>query len=500
MKVFFKSCLCLALCLMFGFMCIGYAEVSESLRVKGTASVEIPSGLFITDVKVDSTSYVDKQSFEFYEYTTTLDSFINRSNNSAGVVTYKITVLNNTKLTYSYRTIYYQTNLSDFNGNSSIAKTPNRSKISVECSLENASAEDKIVLPGEELEFTVKYTVGNRLSANTDWRTLVNFQFGINVDGEIEALEVVEEKFLDILNTTSTYKQLVDVLDNKFDGTQEWTSNYIGNVVGSSSEDSVAVNTLFAGQLQITVGAQKKDATVLIKHENIDGDTTTGDDYVAENKQNGGIFRGYGCEMTLYLTVDPLNRSGQYVPVYVVAFTCDRDENGNLGDWYRIGNTYKGEANVVSYNGGNGTGSFVTDNWRADRGTYQLIEGYSYNIDGVSYQIGSYSYNVAEDVNIETVLEARDNRAIETFKTLLDDARKIIENQDYAGVGIVQVEDVYERLTKYYTVDENGNHTVRSDLTIVQLCPPITDLYRVVSEALIRMEALSKEMQAALQE
>ena len=91
-------------------------------------------------------------------------------------------------------------------------------------------------------------------NANTDWKTLINYQFGINVDGEREALEVIESKFLNILNTNSTYEQLIDALDNKFDGRQEWTSNYIGNVTGSSSEDSVAVNTLFAGQLQITVG------------------------------------------------------------------------------------------------------------------------------------------------------------------------------------------------------------------------------------------------------
>jgi len=501
MKLLLHSCLCVGLCLMFGFLCIGYAAVSEPLRIGGTASVEIPSGLFITSVAIDEskTSLVEHQNVEFLEYSTTLKSLIDRSRNGAGTTTYIVTVLNNTKLTYSYRTLYYQSNLSGYNGNGYIATSPNRQKISIECSLEDASAEDKMVPPGGTLEFTVKYTVGNRLDSYTDWQTLVNFQFGINVDGEAEALEIVEEKFLDVLNTTTTYEQLIDALDNKFDGVQEWTSNYIGNVVGSSSEDSVAVNTLFAGQLQITVGTQKKDATVLIKHENIDGDTSTGDDYVAVNENNNGVFRGYGCEMTLYLTVDPLLAAGEYVPVYVVVFTCDRDENGNIGDWYRIGDTYAGEANVVTYNGGNGTGSFVTDNWRANRATYTLVDGYSYTIDGVSYNLNPYSYSVAEDVNIETVLAQRDARAIATFKTLLDDAKRIIDNQDYAGIGITYVENSYAKFAKYYTVDENGNHVISDDLTVVQLCPPITELYRSVNEALVRMEALSKEQQAALQ-
>ena len=97
------------------------------------------------------------------------------------------------------------------------------------------SAEEKKVAPGETLEFTVTYTVGTSRNQNTDWKTLINFQFGINVDGEREALAVVEDKFLNILNTATTYGQLIDALDNKFDGRQEWTSNYIGNVTGSSS-------------------------------------------------------------------------------------------------------------------------------------------------------------------------------------------------------------------------------------------------------------------------
>ena len=482
-----------ATCILLAFLClftsIGYAAISAPMKVSGSAKIDIPYGLFITQVITKETSYVDSNYVEFLPHSTTVDSIINRANR-AGTVKYEITVFNNTSLTYSYRDIYYQTNLNNYNGNQHVTtETRNvNSKISVVCSLKNASAEAKKVEPGRSLTFTVTYTVGTGRSSGTDWRTLINFQFGINVDGEREALAVVEEKFLNILNTTSTYKQLTDVLDNKFDGRQEWTSNYIGNVNGSSSEDSVAVNTLFAGQLQITVGKDELDATVMIKHENLDGNNYTGDDYVAEHT-NGGIFRGYGCEMTLYLTVDPLEDRNAYVPVYVVVFTCDRDLNGNkTSDWYRIGSTYAGTANVVAYNGSEGTGSFVTDHWRANATNYKLIDGYSFAIKGETYRLDSYSQSIAEGVSIKDIVIETDINATNTFKKLLDDARRLASNQAYAGTGINLVSECYEKYASLASVDENGNHTVSADLSIAQLSPAILDLYNVINDALIQID------------
>ena len=495
MKTWLKATIGIVLSFMCMFTCLGYASITDFLTVNGTAKTSIPSGLFITSIEEQSSSRVSNSTESFLPYTTTVDASIKKSsNNSTGTVIYKITVLNNTKLTYSYRGIYYQTNLSGYNGNSYVATSPNRNKIGVECSLASAPAEQKKVGPGQSITFTVTYTVGAGMSSSTTWKTLINFQFGINVDGEREALEVIEGKFLNILNTTSTYEQLIDALDNKFDGRQEWTSNYIGNVTGSSSEDSVAVNTLFAGQLQITVGKEQMDATVLIKHENLDGNRYTGDDYTAVNSSNGGVFNGYGCEMTLYLTIDPLNRAGTYVPVYAVVFTCDRNENGErISDWYRIGSTYAGTANVVTYDGGNGTGSFVTDNWKADAETYKIIDGYSFDINGEKFNLGAYSHNVAKDASIKTIVTAKDTTAVNILKVLLDDAKRIVENKSYAGVGIDIVNEAYLKYADLYTVDENGNHTVDANATIAQLSPAILNLHKAVNDALMRIDALEKQ-------
>ena len=384
-----------------------------------------------------------------------------RSNNQAGSITYEITVLNNTTYEYAYRDLYFQSSLSGFNNNL-VQKTNANNKIGVVTSFPNGNK----VAPGESMKFRVTYTLGSNrtLSASTTYKTLINYQFGINVDSELEAVNAVHAKFLDILNTQSTYETLVDVLDNKFDGRQEWTSNYVGNVGSATSDDAMAVNTLFAGQLQLIINGQTRPATVLIKHENLDNNQNTGDDYVAKNNSNGGVFRGYGCEMTLYLTTDPLNKANGRAPVYVSVFTCDRDENGNIaGKWYLIGETYLGNANIVGYNGeSGGTGSFVTDNWVSDAGSYRVTD--------------SYSYNVSAGQTIKTLVQTVDQRMISEFQRLLNDAKAMIEDITYAGTGIRVVEEAYERASRYYTLDAGGNPVAMANITRAQLCPIVRQL------------------------
>ena len=501
MKLWMRSVACIALILMTGFMSIGYAALTDTLNLRGSAKVDIPYGLYITNVVTTGTSNNDKNEVTYLPYTTTVDSTISnvysRWNQKSGSVTYQITVFNNTKLTYAYRGLYYQSNLANYNGNPKIATYLNDNVLCVSCSLANAAPENKVVRPGQSLTFEVTYTAGKNLNANSNWSTLINYQFGINVEGEEQAIEIIENKFLDILNSQITYDRLIDALDNKYDGSQEWTSNYIGNVVGSSSADSVDVNTLFAGQLQITVGSQQLDATVLIKHENLDGNQQTGDDYVAQPpNSNGRPFYGYGCEMTLYLTVDPLSAqsAGDYVPVYAVVFTRDRDADGNfVGDWYRVGDTYAGEADVVTYDGGTGGGSFCTDRWRADPTTYTVVEGYRYTVGGNAFELDTYSYQSGYRESIKSIVTAKDANATQTLQTLLNHAKSILEMQGYAGTGIELVEQAYLDAARYYTLDANGNPVVNANLTRAQLCPPMKNLRYAVDSALMQMEALEQE-------
>lgn len=490
--------LVVALSFMFLFSAVGYSGLTDSLGIKVSLAYEMPSGLFITNIETDSTSNIDHQDVTYIEYTTTVDSIIDKKDDTTtttggrpgrpgttttttytGTVVYEITVYNNTKYEYAYRGLYYQTSLSNYNGNAKVNEENGASNLGVVVSFQN---DDRVVASGEYLTFTATYTVGSKLDDGTDWKTLLNFQFGINVESEIAAVDALHSKFLDILNTSSTYNTLYEAIDDKFDGAQEWTSNYIGNVSDAVDADSYVVETLFAGQLNMLINGAVTPATVLIKHENLDADALTGDSYTVQynNSRNPTTYRG--CEMTLYLTIDPLTTKNGQAPVYVTVFTCDADADGNVtGKWYKIGETYIGKAPIVGYKGeSGGTGSFVTDNWVSDRATYKVTD--------------RYSYTVAQGTTIKDLTRVVDQNAINEFQRLASEAKELIDDMRYAGIGIEMIEDAYEAAARYYYVDTQGNPVAKSGITRTQLLPTIKDLDYAVSEARKAIEELQKTL------
>lgn len=147
-----------------------------------------------------------------------------------------------------------------------------------------------------------------------------------------------------------------------------------------------------------------------------------------------------------------------------------------IGDWYIVGDTYVGTAPIVGYSGGNGTGSFVTDNWTADRKTYTPVPGYSYTVNS--------------GTSIKDITRAVDQNAINTFQRLLNEAKQIIEDLTYAGTGITYVEDAYEAAIRHYTLDSNGNPIANQGTTRAQLIPLMIDLDYAITEARKAMDSL----------
>lgn len=466
-----------ALLFVFLFTSVGYATLTENLQIGGNVNVEFPEGLFIVEIKEkNAPTGLYNCITDFIDYSTTVDTTLSKSNGSySGSVTYEITVYNNTNLEYAYRNLYYQSSLDNYNNNYVSTSNDNR-KIGVVTNFPNG----KVVAPKKHLTFEVTYTIGSSsytFPARRDFKTLLNFQFGINVESQEAAIDAVRTKFINILNTKVTYDELVDKIDDKFNGKDEWTSNYMGNVGDAVDADSMTVETLFAGQLNLVVNGSTTPATVLIKHENLDNNTMTGDSYSVKYNNQSTPTTYHGCEMTLYLTTDPLKTQGGRAPVYVMVFTCDRDENGNvIGDWYIVGDTYVGTAPIVGYSGGNGTGSFVTDKWTADRKTYTPVPGYSYTVNS--------------NTSIKDITRAVDQNAINTFQRLLNEAKQIIEDLTYAGTGITYVEDAYEAASRHYTLDSNGNPIANQGTTRAQLIPLMIDLDYAITEARKAMDSL----------
>lgn len=445
------------------FIGVGYAALNDELTIQGDASVEIPEGLFITGIESVSSSNTDRNTISFTEYTTTVNSVISRKNSGSANAVYDITVLNNTKYEYAYRGLYY---ISTYGNNSYVSTSNNNSKLGVVVSFPNG----RRVGSGEALTFRVTYTAGRSISSSLNLNTMLNYQFGINVDSIDKASDIVHDKFLDILNTSTTYRQLVDVLDDKFDGNQEWTSNYVGNVGNAVDNDMMTVETLFAGQLTMIVNGETQKAWVIIKHENLDDNSLTGDDYTVTFNQYGDVTYK-GCEMTLYMTVDPLDNKNGWAPVYATVFTCDRDAAGNkISDWYKVGDSYYGQANIVGYKGEAGqTGSFVTDNWKSYASSYQVTE--------------DYSYYVSADVSIKSLMQTVDRSTVSAFQELLVKAEDMIANDKYAGTGISVVEEAYAYAAKFYTLDANGKAIANSDTRRVWLIPVMDELNHVLEVA-----------------
>ncbi len=484
MKLWAKIVIVSVLSLSVLFVGLGYAALTDNLTVSGDLRFDIPSGLFITSIEESTQSNVDSQSATYIGYSTTIDCSIDKTqgNNATGTVSYRVTVYNNTERVYAYRGLYYQTSSdgldSAYNGNDSISETAGNRAISVNVDFgENSS----IIQPHEQLTVTVTYTLGSRLDASTAWRTLINFQFGINVDSPEEAIDSVVNQFSNVLNSSATYEQLIDQIDNKYDG-RGWTATYFGNVAGSSNDDSVAINTLFAGQLNMLINGVERPVTVIIKRENIDGNTNTGDDYTVTNGTS--TTSGYGCEYTLYMTTEDLNSYNSYPTVYAMVYTCDRDADGNLGEWYMIGEYYEGTAQVVGYIGGTSGGSFDTGSWRAVSQTLSPSE--------------EYSYSIANNSTINTIVTAKDESANRAFQALLDDAYVILTENKYAGTGMVALEQLYERMADIYTIGADGAPTV-NDVSRAVLIPYIQQMEDGLKQfELSELEALAKVSYAIL--
>lgn len=456
------------------FNCIGYAEIIRTLNVDGNIALA-PMGLYVTNVEFYSaTSGATDRGSTYTEYTTNVEVNLNARRYAS--VTYAITVLNNTPYEYAYSGIVYERNPlgnGTYNGNQYIGSSltvttkdnPNDSGATFNTS--------DIIAVGEERTFYATYYVSRTTAANKNLKTLVNYKFGVNVDSvNAVVIDRMFNQFTRILNDTISvdtgYNYLIDIIDDKYGGggpNYQWQATYIGNVTGSLSSDSEKVRQLFGEEnLAISVdGEVVTNVTLLIKREDVDGNTMTGDDYAIGTPGASNYISAEGCEITLYVTTDPLDKSDMTPPIYAAVFTCDKDSEGNLGRWYMLGDMYLGTSNIIGYEGEtNGSGSFQTADWRSTGNlTYKVTD--------------DYSYVVSNGSTIQTIVQAEDATATAKLQALLDDAYDIIEEDRFAGEGMVQLNNCLARASHLYTVTDYVV-TLNDGLTRAQIVPFLKEL------------------------
>ena len=77
MKTWIKALLGVMLSFIFLCTCIGYAAITDTLRISGTANAEPPQGIFITSVENTAASYGESVAATHIDLTTNVDTTVN---------------------------------------------------------------------------------------------------------------------------------------------------------------------------------------------------------------------------------------------------------------------------------------------------------------------------------------------------------------------------------------------------------------------------------------
>lgn len=332
------SCMCI-------FACLGYAQFSDDMLAEGSVTVIAQDGVYITNVTQSGTngSVATVNGYTM----TVLNSKTVLGNGGSATLTYTITVYNNTDIDYGYNAMIYTVGANTFD-NENIVVTPQIERRTV--------VESNGYLT---FDVVVTYKDGKQAS-NKELNSIITYEFlpldDIPEDEDEIAVSGVLEQFRKILNNEvighpGSYNELMTQMDAS-SANDRYNASYIGNVQGASDYDVALLAELFQGQLSLNINGADTPVTVMIKNEEIDGNTTNGN------------------EMTIYMTTHDLQKQNtgwfaptEYANVYAAVFRKETLEDGTLA-WRQVGDMYLGSADIKQYNGRPGSGSFDTDNWR----------------------------------------------------------------------------------------------------------------------------------------
>ncbi len=449
MKMWLKHTICISLSLMCLCACIGFAVLSKNLVVSGEMMLvgSEPEGIYISDVKVYSTSGISSAS-ESIIYPTSLQTNANVTSQSASI-TYEITVYNKTDMTYWY----LGTEVANEVGSNSLINTTNGIAISTkDGSASNSTAFDTNdwIPPQTERVFYATYVFGSRAQGNIS--TMVNFSFGLHMGS-------VSDAFLKVLNDKTSafgYYYLADAFNK----------NYAENgstVVGNIGDDEEVFNHLFGSSLTINVDGVDLPVTILVERKNVDGKSGTGDAYTGNGSPTG-------CEYTVYVTVDDLSSNGSKATVYAVSYSCGPD-----GTWYMIGELYEGRCTVEDYENSNDPrdDAFDVDSWIATQKEYTVIDNVTYKV-GYTQQGTEYDrYNTIEllmsKFDQEFYNKVNNNSAkflqtvCKTVYSYKQSGGGYIESENYANAanpGYADLKMAFDRI-KPYCLIANGAQEVK---------------------------------------
>lgn len=435
MSKLYRVLLCAFLAFTFCFSAFGYAALTDTVTIFGTAAAEGKpyKGVYITAVEQVRSSGVNISDCSFSHPTnhkTTVDSTQN-----GGWVTYKVTVFNNDDLTYWYVGPRY---LPEYGNNSLLGSYGGVTIVTKDHISDSSGTFDNNdwIPPQTERDFYVTYKYDSNAQAVTE--LMINFHFDIRLDA-------VHDEFVSILNNVfspTSYDDFSEIFDQLYIESSK---------TAITTESHPDVFAKYFPDLMVNIDGTEKKASVVIRRENLDGDVTSGDDY------STGPHKG--CEYTLYITVEPLT-PGTNPTVYAIAYSCGADGMGD--DWYQVGELYEGTAPV------NSDGTINYSKWVATEKTYEIADGIEYKVaapNGDQYDIMKTIEQLisAED---QDVFNQIDNTNI--FKKTYNIIQKHKGSSDPAVTGLRKA---FEDASIFYNNLNNGQEfkVVRNKYTRAEI-------------------------------
>ena len=353
MKRWMKIVFCVGFSFLFCVMCVGYAQLSDTLSIAGMADIHEPHEVYIS--RIISTTGTVHRAQEILN--TTIDSSISLGSGASDIVTMTVEVKNNTSVKYGFNAIRYT---GEAYSNAGIAVTTDMRRKTVD-NRGNLTDEGTVLEPGQTITFVATFSYLDGKVGSPDLTSLINYEFlpweHITADTDVGLASDVMGRFLEILNNIAapdSYQQLLDQMAKSEEADRIY-DDYIANFDEAYVVDKEVLTSLFGNDmLFVNLNGEEVEVKVMIKQKNVTSDYA-------------------GDEMVLYMTTHSLKRAdgdrdglwSYYAsPVYAAVFA--NSTVNNKSEWIRIGDMYHGEGRINGYDGNRfGEGSFDTETWRS---------------------------------------------------------------------------------------------------------------------------------------
>ena len=301
---------------------------------------------YITNIEITGGSYKSASIEKVGDTNVSADISLNP--NASSFVNAEITFYNSADASYYYNEV----------------QTVSTNNSSIICSVSGITQKEEV--PGKSYKTINAAFLFEGNTSKVDLLSEVHFSFVVDKSsiGVVVAQSAVT-RFEDIINnivSSDSYSTLETAMNNR--GSNASVVSYIGNVAGANDKDSALIEQLFTKEfltMDLDGDGKSEPITMMIKRENLDGNTKTGDDYTYKGLL-GTSRVVQGVEMTIYITSEGFNSSK--LNVYAASYTIPEGSD----KWVQVVPLTKGTASANNYSSGLiGTDNSInTDTWRSE--------------------------------------------------------------------------------------------------------------------------------------